>query len=279
MAPIRILAALVALGTMAQGACAHGSSPVPIAVIDTGVAQVGTLRGMTERTIDADTSGRSVLSSGHGTMVASVIARYARRPIRIMPYRVDSGCSIDACDMPVSRLAWAVRDATRRGAAVIQISSYGRLTAEAVHSILDAARSGIDVVLCAGNDGRASVYSGLLETDPRIHVVGALGQDGRPTSFSSTGGRGMVWRRGTGLMAQDERGRDRLVDGTSFAASLYTAELIGVEDAEVARRPMPGDGDRTPTPMPDLRRGDGQSRAVPPAAQDAVVILKSSGAH
>lgn len=225
-----MMAALAASTAMQHAAAQESSRPVKVAVIDSGVAPIRILRDIIEPNRDLAPTARTRLSSPHGTMVASIIAKRARKPIRIYPYRIDSECIGDWCEMPVSRLAAAVRDATSQGVDVIQISSYGTLTRAARQALDDATAAGIHVVLCAGNDGGISPYVDLADSNPLIHVVGALKGQGGRADFSSRGSKAMVWRLGTGLSANDDHGQVRIVQGTSFAASVYTAEIVNNGD-------------------------------------------------
>lgn len=81
----------------------------------------------------------------------------------------------------------------------------------------------------------------------------------------------MLWRRGAGLVAQGPDGRERIVDGTSFAASIYTAELIsqgvgnGVSKATTASGTHPSSPPTARTQIAPASAPDGaRSRAVPP---------------
>lgn len=230
---ISVAAMLAADGARA----AESPRPVRIAVVDTGVAPVRGLARVLEGGRDLAPMHRERLSSAHGTLVASIIQKRVDRPIRILPYRIDSDCVGDWCEMPVSRLAAAVRDATAQGVDIIQISSYGMLSQTALEALQAATQAGIHVVLCAGNDGRTSPYAVLASLNPMVHVVGALDAQGMRAEFSSRGGNDIVWRLGSDIFAYDDHGQERKVNGTSFAASVYTAEIVNRNDWSDRGRP------------------------------------------
>lgn len=264
-------ASVLALLLCAPSAHAQAPRPTRVALIDTGVAQTAGLAPVLDAPFDLRPIDDEAPLAPHGTLVASVIARNAQGAFRIVPYRIDSRCTSEGCDMPIARIAEAVREATSRGADIIQISSYGHLDADAVRSVVGAARAGVHVVLCAGNDGGPSFYSDLASLHPLIHVVGSLDADGRPSKFSSRGSSAILWRRGAGLLAQGPDGREQIVDGTSFAASVYTAELISqgvgsgaskattASDAHAAHRAT----EHVRVPQASAPEG-ARSRALPP---------------
>lgn len=263
-----------ALILIVAASTAHGQTarPARIALIDTGVAVTPALSSVLDPPFDLRPVEDDAPLAPHGTLVASVIVRNARGAYRIVPYRIDSRCTSDGCDMPIARIAEAVREATSRGSDVIQISSYGHLDAEAVRAIVGAARAGVHVVLCAGNDGGTSFYADLASLHPLIHVVGSLDADGRRSTFSSRGSDAIVWRRGAGLLADGMDGREHIVDGTSFAASVYTAELVSqgvgsgtatASTASAARTPLRPALPPVVAPSPIISEG-ARSRAVPP---------------
>jgi hypothetical protein len=261
----------LALLLCASAVHAQATRPTRVALIDTGVAQTAGLASVLDAPFDLRPIEDDAPLAPHGTLVASVIARNAQGAFRIVPYRIDSRCTSEGCDMPIARIAEAVREATSRGADIIQISSYGHLDADAVRAVVGAARAGVHVVLCAGNDGGPSFYSDLASLHPLIHVVGSLDADGRPSGFSSRGSGAILWRRGAGLLAQGPDGREQIVDGTSFAASVYTAELIsqgvgsGSSKATTASDAHGASAAIAPVHVPQASAPDGaRSRALPP---------------
>lgn len=224
-------AALLSVVALVQPAFA-ATDRVTIAVIDTGISQIPLLDGKLERARVLGEHPAGLVSS-HGTIVASLIALKAKKPFAIIPYQVEGLCVLDQCQMPFDRIAAAVRDAVQQGASIIQISSEGKFVGPAREALIAAARSGVHVVVAAGNKPRVTFYQDLIyEAGPNFHVIGSLDpQNGKaPTSAF---GSGLKWRQGVALAAVDQHNRAVVANGTSFAASLYTADLVnGMELGE-----------------------------------------------
>lgn len=219
-----IRAAALVAAAIVQPALA-APDPVRIAVIDTGIAPIPLLEGKLGPSHVLGPRPAGLISS-HGTIVASLIALRATRPFTITSYRVDSLCVLDHCQMPLDRIAQAVRDAVRDGVDIIQISSEGNFTGRARQALVAAARSGVQVVVAAGNSPRVTMYQDVLhEAGRNFHVIGSLDpQAGKaPTSAY---GSGLEWRQGVALRALDQHNREVVANGTSFAASIYTADLV-----------------------------------------------------
>ncbi len=209
-----------------QSLAAQEIKPVRIAVIDTGIADIPILKESLIASYDLG-GDRGHPASKHGTVVASIIALNAKRPVEFLSYRIDSACISSWCEMPADRIGAAVQSATKEGASIIQISSYGEISGQAREALVSAARSGVHIVVAAGNQAGITPYLSIMkEAGANFHVIGSLNTRGLRSSWSAKG-EGVQWRIGENLKAYDDKGRSALVEGTSFAASVYTAELVG----------------------------------------------------
>ena len=170
-----------------------GSPAVVIAVVDSGVD--GThpdLAGAVDAGydfVDGDTTPTD--GQGHGTAVAGIAAARANNGIgaagvcwtcRIMPLRVIGPEGF----APNARTAAAVDYAVEHGAAVVNISLYGEnLNTRLQDSVRRARAAGVVVVAAAGNEGgRIREYPAAY---PPVLSVGATGEDGKLTNYSSRG--------------------------------------------------------------------------------------------
>lgn len=223
---MRALIVLISAISFQQAAGAQDIKPVRVAIIDTGIASIPILKERLVASYDLG-GNRGRLASKHGTVVASIIALNVKRPIEFLSYRIDSTCISSWCEMPADRIGAAVRSAMKEGVSIIQISSYGVIVGEARKALIAAARSGVHIVVAAGNQAGTTPYLSLMrDAGANFHVIGSLNSRGVRSSWSAQG-EGVQWRPGEDLKAYDDKGRTSLVEGTSFAASIFTAELIG----------------------------------------------------
>lgn len=223
---MRALIVFISAISFQQAAGAQDIKPVRVAIIDTGIASIPILKERLVASYDLG-GNRGRLASKHGTVVASIIALNVERPIEFLSYRIDSICISSWCEMPADRIGAAVRSAVKEGVSIIQISSYGVIVGEARKALIAAARSGVHIVVAAGNQAGTTPYLSLMrDAGANFHVIGSLNSRGVRSSWSAKG-EGVQWRPGEDLKAYDDKGRTSLVEGTSFAASIFTAELIG----------------------------------------------------
>lgn len=223
---MRALIVFISVISFQQAAVAQDIKPVRVAIIDTGIASIPILKERLVASYDLG-GNRGRLASKHGTVVASIIALNVKRPIEFLSYRIDSTCISSWCEMPADRIGAAVRSAMKEGVSIIQISSYGVIVGEARKALIAAARSGVHIVVAAGNQAGTTPYLSLMrDAGANFHVIGSLNSRGVRSSWSAQG-EGVQWRPGEDLKAYDDKGRTSLVEGTSFAASIFTAELIG----------------------------------------------------
>jgi len=251
------LAALTAGGLILAPVAQAGSRPTDtavalddgrplVAVIDSGVARTPELEGSLVAEFDtAAFPARPAFrpSADHGTMVATILARSAKRPIGIVSFRIDDPKGCPAGDPPpcqddAAPVVAAIRQATDLGVSIINISLNLQEDPAIVDAIEDAGRKGIRVVLAAGNDGLA--HPGNLSMAraafPNAVLVGALDGEGKPwrgTNLPQPGTPGYlyVWQPGVRVPTSLADGTAALATGTSFAAPIESATLLGTSAA------------------------------------------------
>jgi subtilisin family serine protease len=192
--------------------------PVTIAVIDTGAnVRVPALAATRLATYDVRTHGSDVNDpNGHGTKVASIIAR-SNGSARLLIIRAgsSSGAFSD------TREAAAIRYAVAHGARIINLSLGGASTSSIERSAIRfAIAHGVLVVAAAGDDyANRPEYPAALLGSAGL-AVAAVGPSGVRELFSNTG----PW---VSVAAAGE-------DGTSFAAPLVAAAAAHVWQANPA---------------------------------------------
>ncbi|HEX8414694.1 MAG TPA: S8/S53 family peptidase [Sphingomicrobium sp.] len=212
-----------------------------VAIIDSGVAKTAELSPFLVAEYDLATKpARAPFTPryDHGTMVATIIAREAKRNFRIISMRIDdpAGCPAGAappCQPNPALMAAAIRQAGSLGVDTINISlalgSDPRITA----AVRETAAKGIRFVLAAGNDGLAR--PGNLDSAragyPNAVLVGALDSAGKPWIGTNRPGRGprdynYSWQLGVRVPTTAANGRPVTGTGTSFAAPIETARLL-----------------------------------------------------
>jgi hypothetical protein len=242
-------AALAAGISMLFPAAQAGSRPVGplddgrplVAIIDSGIARTPELEDALVAEYDTAASpARPAFepAADHGTMVATILARSARRPIGIVSFRIDdpAGCpagSTPPCQGDAAPVVDAIRRATELGVSIVNISLNLKDDPAIVDAIRDAAAQGIRVVLAAGNDGLA--HPGNLRMAraafPNAMLVGALDQNGRPWKGTNrpqagTPGYLYVWQPGVRVPTALADGTAAVATGTSFAAPIESASLL-----------------------------------------------------
>lgn len=225
------------LATLSFSSAAHAETP-KVAIIDSGIQKIREIPGVTIHGFDARDGLPVAIAQGnwqgeHGTIVASVLFNNYAGPLDVYAYRAETSCKTAAsCNMSVNAMIRAMRHAVTQGVTVIQISSYGDYGQLGEDVIVSLASLGIDFVLAAGNEGGRSKMLAMAARNPEhIHIVGSLDKNGRHSEFSANEGRGideglMRWVRGVDLDAYGPHNKRTVVDGTSFAASVYTAQLL-----------------------------------------------------
>jgi subtilisin family serine protease len=216
-----------------MGASAQEATPVRVAVIDGGVVQKGVLKDAVETEIDmAGTRAPFSARTSHGSAVAAVIVRNAKRPVRIVSLRVDreDRCGRDHCEFDIAAVRAAVKEALRLKVDVINMSLDTPFDVQLYVMLNNATQNGIQIVMSAGNEKREPRALRYAQTiGQRFTLVGAKDQQGRPADFSARPagdcGCRFEWRTGVDVPTQDRNGQSKLESGTSFAAPLLTAEI------------------------------------------------------
>jgi hypothetical protein len=229
-------------------ALAGGAAPAPhrplVAIIDSGIAKTAELSGLVVAEEDlASHPGRTAFAPryDHGTMVATILAREAKRNVRIVSLRIDdpAGCPPLAnppCQPDAAPVAAAIRRATSLGVDAINISLALDGDARITAAVREAGARGIAVVLAAGNDGMD--HPGNLgparAAFPKAVLVGALDAMGHPwrgTNRPDAAPRGYnyAWQLGVKVPTVAADGRAVTGTGTSFAAPIETARLLDTQ--------------------------------------------------
>lgn len=218
--------------THANAVTIPASAP-PIAVLDTGVANVPELAGRLRNGANVATGGTTNDIDGHGTAVASIAAAAAGGVRGVSPTSPVIPIKIfdDAGNTTPDDFISGIERAVNAHAGVINISAAGppdsidTRTRADIQDAIDAAVSlGIPVVAASGNEG-----SGRLDIPAAFaHViaVGATDESGQPASFSNTGsgldlvapGANIV-TAAPSVLCSSGYGQ---VSGTSFAAPLVS---------------------------------------------------------
>lgn len=234
-----LLLILLLMWPASSGATEAGLSetPVRIAVLDTGSRIPDRYENVSVRYFDARPSSDSITETGpeyrseHGTWVTNAILESFEGPVEILSYRVEQSCPEEVrCRIDTTTLKRAALHADSQGAHIIQISSYGRLDPGLEDALAGIAARGVHVVMCAGNEGGISPLIPLARRNPDfIHVVGSLGRGSHRSFFSARDESEdeplLRWRRGEDVASRTSSGRTTKVTGTSYAASLMTADI------------------------------------------------------
>lgn len=234
-----------------------------VAIIDSGIARTDELRSSLIAEYDpASIDPRPAFQPryDHGTMVATILVRAATQPVGIISFRIDdpAGCPPRAhppCQPDAAPVVRAIRQAIRLKVDVINLSLSLADSPSITAAVREAARSGIRVVIAAGNEGRnrpgnlAMARAGY----PNTVLVGATDANGRPWSGTNRPGtdkpRGFayVWQRGVRVPTRLADGSAVFGTGTSFAAPVESARLLGqgrqlVPDSRLADAPVAAPG-------------------------------------
>jgi subtilisin family serine protease len=201
----------------------------PIAILDTGVADVPELGGRIRQGYDVTSGQRATVDrDGHGTAVASIAAaagdaRGVSTTSPVLPIKIFT----DGGESTAEDVVAGIERAVAGDAGVINISGAGNAsdvdaaTAREVRNAIYAAVTlGIPVVAAVGNEGASTL--GVPAAYPHVIAVGATDQFGAGASFSNRGS-------GLDLVAPGENivtaaphplcgSGYQVVTGTSFAA-------------------------------------------------------------
>lgn len=236
----------------AYNAGASGSG-VTIAVVDTGIATIGTefTGRVSSASRDFGGSGTVTDADGHGTAVAAVAAAardgtsiqgvaYASTILALRTDTAGSCAMTSGCSFDTGTLATAVDYARTSGARVINLSLGGSPASATLSAAIGrATAAGIIIVLAAGNDGTAqpdplaqiaatSVARGL------VMIAGSHDADGSFSSYADKAGSYgdyYITALGAGVRAFDNKGVGYLYTGTSFTAPIVAGAVALLEQA------------------------------------------------
>lgn len=219
-----------------------------MAVIDSGVdaAQPQLAGAVTGGPDLVPGPGRSTTDcSGHGTMVAGIIAARPARGtgvVGIAPgaHILSIAQSTPARPGTATTLAKAILAAVAARVSVINISAVATASTPALTRAVDAAEAAnIVVVAAAGNlaeRGNPITYPAAY---PGVLAVGAVDQSGTRAPYSETGSYLGVVAPGVNIIGLGSGGRgDAEWQGTSFATPIVSAEaaLIRADDPSLGAR-------------------------------------------
>ncbi len=216
-------------------------SPLPIAVIDTGVdAGHPELSGRVLGGFNAITGSTDASDdNGHGTAVAGLIAAAGDNgegiaglcwSCLIIPVKacLSNGRCRDSS--VISAIRWAIDN----GARIINLSLGGSFDSPALRdAVRYASERGVLVVAASGNeraDGNSPNYPAAY---PETIAVGATGYNDEVTSFSNTGNFIDLVAPGIDIATTLPNNRYAIVTGTSFAGPL----VVGAAALVMAIRP------------------------------------------
>ncbi|HEY0129767.1 MAG TPA: S8/S53 family peptidase [Allosphingosinicella sp.] len=212
-----------------------------VAVIDSGVARTPELAPWLVAEYDtASAPGRPAFRPryDHGTMVATILVREARRAVDILSFRIDdpAGCPAHLqppCQTSPGPVADAIRKAAALGVDAINLSLTLQDDPAIVEAIRDAAARNIRVVIAAGNEGldRPGNLPMARAGYPNAVLVGAVDSEGRPWLGTNRpdgthGDYVYAWQRGVDVPTVAAKGAPIRGTGTSFAAPAETARII-----------------------------------------------------
>lgn len=158
-------------------------------------------------------------ATGHGTMIAGIIARLAP-DARILPVKVLNADGIGT-GIDVAR---AIHFAVTSGAKVINMSFGSHVHSRILDSAIAEAKSAdVVMVASAGNDGAFwPQYPAAYGTD--VIAVGSVEADNTLSPYSNWGGNMDVVAPGTGIRSTYWDGGYASWSGTSFSAPFVTAQ-------------------------------------------------------
>lgn len=236
----------------AYNAGASGTG-VTIAVLDTGIATVGTeFSGrISSASRDFGGSGTVTDADGHGTAVAAVAAAardgsqvqgvaYAATILALRTDTAGSCGTTDGCSFNTNTLTTAVDYARTSGAKVINLSLGGSPASAGLTAAINRATAeGIIIVLAAGNDGTAQpdALAQIAATGAARGLVIIAGSHEADGSFSTyadkagVDGDYYITALGSGVRSFDNKGTAFLYTGTSFTAPIVAGAVALLEQA------------------------------------------------
>jgi hypothetical protein len=213
-----------------------------VAVVDTGVNEIGELSGRVTAGVDVlQEDGNPADENGHGTAMASIIAAQTNNnakiagvndAVNVMPVRVlkDNGTG------KISNLIKGIDYAIKNDADVINLSLVSPYSSQVNKVIKRAYTNDVMVVGAAGNSAEK-----ITESNKRTPIsneknadwilgVGAHGSKGKRVSSSNYGDHVDTLAPGENILTVNHDGQLQYQTGTSIAAAI-TAGTLSVWDA------------------------------------------------
>lgn len=212
---------------------AGAAEPLKVAIIDSGLDRTDpSFRHVCETghynfvTFGYDTDDEL----GHGSYIAGLIEKFANNQnYCLLIYKVMGDSS---ATMKADKIPFAIREAVRRGAQVINMSLGGDGFLEQEYLAIKE-NPKVTFVVAAGNDGkelgRDYKYYPASYGLPNVIVVGAQDFGGTKLSTSNYGSTVNVWEVGIGPLVSYKRGTLVSMSGTSVATAIHTARIVSVK--------------------------------------------------
>lgn len=225
----------------------NGNKIITVAVLDTGIDVSRPI--FKDRLTYADQLNYSnsgdanniADDNGHGTEIASIIARNTGSNVKILPIKVLNKEGKGT----LAGLYMGIHKAIMSGVDVINISACANVGDNGlIDNILsEAEQSGITVVVAAGNDGK-KVEKNTLASSEHVITVGSVNNASKVSGFSNTGDSVNIYALGQGIQADRVGDGTSSINGTSASAAiissavaqLYTTNVLNVTGGEVVAK-------------------------------------------
>lgn len=225
----------------------NGNKIITVAVLDTGIDVSRPI--FKDRLTYADQLNYSnsgdanniTDDNGHGTEIASIIARNTGSNVKILPIKILNKEGKGT----LAGLYMGIHKAIMSGVDVINISACANVGDNGlIDSILsEAEQSGITVVVAAGNEGK-KVEKNTLASSEHVITVGSVNNASKVSGFSNTGDSVNIYTLGQGIQADRVGDGTSSINGTSASAAiissavaqLYTTNVLNVTGGEVVAK-------------------------------------------
>lgn len=225
----------------------NGNKIITVAVLDTGIDVSRPI--FKDRLTYADQLNYSnsgdanniTDDNGHGTEIASIIARNTGSNVKILPIKVLNKEGKGT----LAGLYMGIHKAIMSGVDVINISACANVGDNGlIDNILsEAEQSGITVVVAAGNEGK-KVEKNTLASSEHVITVGSVNNAYKVSGFSNTGDSVNIYALGQGIEADRVGDGTSSINGTSASAAiissavaqLYTTNVLNVTGGGVVAK-------------------------------------------
>ena len=225
----------------------NGNKIITVAVLDTGIDVSRPI--FKDRLTYADQLNYSnsgdadniTDDNGHGTEIASIIARNTGFNVKILPIKILNKEGKGT----LAGLYMGIHKAIMSSVDVINISACANVgDNELIDNILsEAEQSGITVVVSAGNEGK-KVEKNTLASSEHVITVGSVNNASKVSGFSNTGDSVNIYALGQGIEADRVGDGTSSINGTSASAAiissavaqLYTTNVLNVTGGGVVAK-------------------------------------------